>query len=225
MQSLSEMVTSVWVLPARDTLICVKLLPGMFDTVSDSNLYCVGHQPSLWELGHHRSNSPRFLVFHPAITTHPPKNISDSACPMPLPALASTGLDATCSSGQFLVLLSLRSFNISCCSQLWCREKQATGQDCLKATDAESIHQAAARAGATHLGKRSFCAQTLKHDSFSDKHQLQTFWCANNLLSTSTRKKKKNIHSIQHFTCLLCTLFHNSWNTNDQLLGCSPRLF
>lgn len=71
-------------------------------------------------------------------------------------------------------------------------------------------------------GQRSYCAQTLKHDSFSDKHQLQTFWCPNNLLSTWTREKKKKTYtasSILPVYFALCSTTHGIQMTSYWVAG------
>ena len=205
------------------SLACLLVCETVMSTLWKTSL-------TLWELSDHRDNFPQFFssIPQPLFLQH--RYIQESACP---PARVqclcqlslSRGLDATCICGLSvttgIVLLPLESFSISCCSRLWCREKQIREQGYLKAISAECILRAAAQARDARLG-RGTCV--LKHH-----WNLAAF-----VISTSCRLCNVQIiyfglgrEKAKHpaFTCLFFGLFHNSWNTNKQLLACWPRLF
>lgn len=192
------------VLPEKDALICVKSLPGIL-------LLCRTVMSTLWEtslalqeLWDHRDSFPQFLHFHSIVAIPPPGIFQNLLVQLP-------GFNASASSllaeawvphvnGLSLVLLPRGSFSISCCSQFL----KAGVPECYQLW----VHSPSSSPGWSGTsGQRSLCAQTLNHDSFCDKHQLQTSQRANNLFWVWMRKKKAKHPA---FTCLLFGLFHTS---------------
>lgn len=208
MRSLSGFVTSVWVLPEKDALICVRSLPGMFAALWDSSDYFVADQPgSLGTAGPQRqlSSVPPFWFhsYYPFTHVHPRFCSSSCQDSMPLPALSSRRLDATCVSGLFLVtgkvLWPLRSFSISCRSQLWCSEKQSRERGYLKAIGAERVPQATARGGAAFLGKGT-CV--LKHWNVTFVINTRCRLCNVQITYFGFGQEKNKVSSIYLFTFL-----------------------
>lgn len=227
MRSLSGFVTSVWVLPEKDALICVKSLPGMFAALWDSNDYFVVDQPcSLGTVGPQRQLSSVPCLWsqshYPSTQVHP--RICSSSCQdsMPLPPLLSRVLDATCVSGLFLVtgkvLWPLRSFSISCRSNCDAVRNRAESRGTQKTSMLSMFPKQQHKLEAAHLGKG---ACMLKHWNITFAINTRCRLCNVQITYFGLGQEKK----CPAFTCSLFCVFHNSWNTNDQLLGCWPRLF
>lgn len=169
----------------------VSSLPGVFAALWETSL-------ALLELWDHRDNFPQFLLFHPTITTPPHPGTSQNLL-IQLPrfnASASSLLaeawmphvsvncgdrDSSPAFGELQHLL------LQLVVMQWKTEHRAgvpESHQCRLCSPSSST-------GWSHTsGRRNLCAQTLKHDSFCDKHQLQALQCANNLFGAWTRKNK-----------------------------------
>lgn len=160
----------------------------MFAALQDSNLYFVGDQPCT-------------VLSLPSHSHCQSTQVHTRLC---------------LSSSQDSVLQPLRSFSISCCSQLWCSENQTTKQACLKADGTESLHQAAAWPE-THSHAKEL--SVLKHGNMT--HFLISTSCR--LSGVQTLCFHLGLDKIKHpaFTCLqfVSQLMEYKWPVTGLLVN------